>query len=89
MRRLRSDPRNFEQCRPMGFEVLDWLQVPQPNTLNPPPSTLNPSPSTLNPQPCTLNPKPSTLHPQPETLNSTPSTLHQVLSQGGPTELSL
>ena len=27
MRRLQSDPKNFEQGRPMGLEVLDWLQV--------------------------------------------------------------
>jgi len=26
MRRLRSDPHKFEQGRPMGLEVLDWLQ---------------------------------------------------------------
>ncbi|KAJ1474238.1 hypothetical protein T484DRAFT_1833138, partial [Baffinella frigidus] len=27
MRRLRSDPKYFEQGRPMGSEVLEWLQV--------------------------------------------------------------
>jgi len=26
MRRLRSDPKYFEQGRPMGSEVLEWLQ---------------------------------------------------------------
>ena len=27
MRRMRSDPKYFEQGRPMGSEVLEWLQV--------------------------------------------------------------
>jgi len=27
MRRLRSDPKYFEQGTPMGSEVLEWLQV--------------------------------------------------------------
>jgi len=30
MRRLRSDPKNFEQVRPMGSEVLAWLKVECP-----------------------------------------------------------
>ena len=30
MRKLRSDPKYFEQGRPMGLEVLQWLQVLDP-----------------------------------------------------------
>jgi len=34
MRRLRSDPKYFEDGTPMGFEVLQWLQV-GPSTVCP------------------------------------------------------